>query len=102
MVRRGCRVVIAGEVERVGWIWARASDAVLSSVVVFSSRETRGPHQVPSVGEGGQARLPRHLFAHVWAHGAVRPRPSGAQSHTSASPTSGSHADRRARLMGRV
>jgi hypothetical protein len=26
--------------------------------------ETRGPHQVPSVGEGGQARLPRHLFAH--------------------------------------
>jgi hypothetical protein len=54
--------------------------------VVSSRRETRGPHQVPSVGEGGQARLPRHLFAHVRAHGAVRPRPSGAQSHTSAPP----------------
>jgi hypothetical protein len=54
--------------------------------VVSSRRGTRGPHQVPSVGEGGQARLPRHLFAHCRAHGAVRPRPSEAQSHTSATP----------------
>jgi hypothetical protein len=48
---------------------------------------TRGPHRVPSVGEGGQARLPRRLFAHsVWANGAVRPRPSRARSHLSVSP----------------
>ena len=86
------------------WFRARASGAALvmtarlSGVVVFSSRQTRGPHQGSLDGEGGQARLPRHLFAHFRARGAVRPQPSGAQSHTSTAPVAGGHADTRARL----
>ena len=44
-----------------GW---RMLDVEDVGLVVSSRQGTRGPHQVPSVGEGGQARLPRHLFAH--------------------------------------
>jgi hypothetical protein len=49
---------------------SRSSGRVVAWLFARVRREVRT--RFPRVGEGGQARLPRHLFAHVRAHGAVR------------------------------
>jgi len=87
VVLRGLVVRGAGCGHRARAVEATRSDGSLCWVVgLFSSRRREVRTRVPSGCEGGQARLPRHLFAHWRAHGAVRPRPSGAQSLTSAAP----------------
>jgi hypothetical protein len=88
----------AGEFGR-AWSRRRGVPARRVSWLGCSVREHARSAPGSLVGEGGQARLPRHLFAHVRAHGAVRPRPSGTQSHTPAAPAwLGADAVRRVRL----
>ena len=74
----GCRVLRgAGPPRGAFGCRRRGRGLVVVFVAVLGDRWCRT--KFPSVAgrEGGQAWLPRHVFADVCVHGAVRPRPSG-------------------------